>query len=482
MKLMFFALLGIAIASTPVGASATVGLDSCRAMALRNNKQMLINATRIESARYQKKAAKAAYLPSLDFNGGYSYNQKSISVFDSDQLLPVKTFNPATGSYEFSVAKNPATGEPIKGADGQYVPQQVALIPKEAMTYDVHNVFFGALTLTQPVYMGGKIKALNRIAGYAEELAAAQRQSATEDIIYNVDVAYWQIVSLSAKERLAESYVALLDTLNRNVKAMISEGIATPSDSLTVKVRLNEAQIDLTKVRNGLSLSRMSLAQLCGLPIDTEMRLTDENRQDVLTQIPIVPSSEDMSQVYSRRWDMQQLEIGSHIAHEQSKTELSAMLPNVSLIGAYTFSNPNMFNGFSRRFDGNFSVGLLVSIPLWHWGGNYYKYKVSQTQETIMKLNIANAKEEITLQVRQATYKMQEAIKTYRATQENLSSANENLRHAQTGYKEGVMTIDNVMEAQTAWLKANSLHVDAQIDLRLSLTYLQKSLGTLPPR
>ena len=463
-------------------AVAEVSLDSCRAMALRNNKQLLIGAVKVEGAKYQKNVARAAYFPALDFTGGYTYNQKKISVFDSDQLLPVKTFNPATGSYEFTVAKNLETGEPIKGADGQYVPQQVALIPKESMTYDVHNVFFGALTLTQPVYMGGKIKALNRLAGYAEALESARLHGDAVDVVYAVDVAYWQVVSLGAKERLAESYVTLLDTLTHNVAAMIAEGVATPSDSLMVKVKLNEAQIDLTKVKNGLSLARMSLAQLCGLPIDTEMRLADENSSDVLAQIPIVPSSEDMSQVYSRRWDMRQLEIGSHIAREQSKAEYSALLPNVSLIGAYTFSNPNMFNGFSRRFDGNFSVGLMVSMPLWHWGGNYYKYKATQTQETIMKFNLADAKDKITLQVRQATYKMQEAVKNYRATQENLTSANENLRHAQVGYREGVMTIDNVMEAQTAWLKANSLHLDAQIDLHLCHTYLQKSLGTLPAR
>lgn len=479
MKLKFFALLGIAIAISTVEASATVGLDSCRAMALRNNKQMLINATRIENARYQKKAAKAAYLPSLDFNGGYTYNQKNISVFDSDQLLPVKSFNPATGSYEFNIAKNPVTGEPIKSADGQYVPQEVALIPKESMTYNIHNVFFGALTLTQPVYFGGKITALNRIAGYAEELAVAQQQSATEDIIYNVDVAYWQVVSLDAKERLAESYVALLDTLNRNVKAMISEGIATPSDSLTVKVRLNEAQIDLTKVRNGLSLSRMSLAQLCGMPIDSDLRLSDECGDGTTVPIPPVPSIGDMNQVYTHRKDIRQLEIGSQIASQQSVAEKSSMLPNVSVIGAYTFSNPNMFNGFSRSFDGNFSVGVMVAVPLWHWGGNYYKYKASQTQETIMKLNLADAKEKVALQVRQASFKMQEALKTYNMTLENLSSANENLRQAQTGFKEGVMTIDNVMTAQTAWLKANSERIDAQIDVRLCDTYLKKTLGIL---
>ena len=478
MMLRYIVLFGVVIESV-IQVQGAVSLDSCRAMALRNNKQMLINATRIEGAEYQREVARAAYFPSIDFVGGYTYNQKELSIFDSDQMLPVKTFNPATGSYEFTIAKNPITGKPITSPDGRPVPQEVALIPKEAMTYNTHNLFFGALTLTQPVYMGGKIKALNRITEYSTQMAEMQHQRDAEDIIYNVDVAYWQVVSLDAKERLAESYVSLLDTLSRNVKAMWREGVATRSDTLMVRVKLNQAQVDLSKVKDMLSLSRMALAQLCGLPIDSPLRLVDENRQDILSATPLLPQGYDLQQVYDRRNDMRQLELGAKMAQQQSKIEFASMLPNVALIGAYTFSNPNMFNGFKRNFDGNFSVGVMVTVPLWHSGGNYYKYKAAQTNETIMQLNIADAKDKIALQVRQASFKAQEAVKTYRMTHENLASAKENLRQAQIGFREGVMTIDNVMEAQTAWLKANSECLDAQIEVQLCNTYLLKVLGLL---
>lgn len=478
MMLRYIVLFGVVIESM-IQIQGAVSLDSCRAMALRNNKQMLINATRIEGAEYQREVARAAYFPSIDFVGGYTYNQKELSIFDSDQMLPVKTFNPATGSYEFAIAKNPITGEPITSPDGRPVPQEVALIPKEAMTYNTHNLFFGALTLTQPVYMGGKIKALNRITEYSTQMAEMQHQRDAEDIIYNVDVAYWQVVSLDAKERLAESYVSLLDTLSRNVKAMWREGVATRSDTLMVRVKLNQAQVDLSKVKDMLSLSRMALAQLCGLPIDSPLRLVDENRQDILSATPLLPQGYDLQQVYDHRHDMRQLELGAKMAQQQSKIEFASMLPNVALIGAYTFSNPNMFNGFKRNFDGNFSVGVMVTVPLWHSGGNYYKYKAAQINETIMQLNIADAKDKIALQVRQASFKAQEAIKTYKMTLENLASAKENLRQAQIGFREGVMTIDNVMEAQTAWLKANSECLDAQIEVQLCNTYLLKVLGLL---
>ena len=62
----------------------------------------------------------------------------------------------------------------------------------------------------------------------------------------------------------------------------------------------------------------------------------------------------------------------------------------------------------------------------------------------------------------------------------NLAKADENLRTATLGFREGVLTTANVMEAQTAWLKANSEHVDAQIEVQLCEVYLSKVLGTLP--
>ena len=466
-----------ASAQEPPSSSSVVTLDSCRAMAVANNKQMRIQAERIKAAGYQKKEAFAAYLPSIDFAGGYTYNQKDISIFDSDQFLPVKNFDMTTQQYEYSLVNNPETGMPIKGPDGQYVPSSVAYLPKEAMTYDIHNVFFGAVTLTQPVYMGGKIVAMNKITKYAEELARSLHDSGAEDIIYAVDAAYWQVVSLKSKYELATSYVALLDTLHRNVKAMVDAGVATKSDLLTVDVKLNAANVDLVKVDNGLVLSRMALAQLCGLPVNTVMTLEDENKER--PDVEPIATMYDMGEVYARRQDLHALELGVKIKEQQSKVALSSMLPNVALIGAYSFSNPNMYDGFKKNFNGAFSIGAVVTIPIWHWGGNYNKYKAAKSEVNVMKLQLEDAKEMIELQVSQAAFKAREAMKTYTMTSSNLEKANENLRQAELGFKEGMLTVDNVMEAQTAWLKANSENVDAEIDVNLCRVYLSKVLGTM---
>ena len=138
-----------------------------------------------------------------------------------------------------------------------------------------------------------------------------------------------------------------------------------------------------------------------------------------------------------------------------------------------------MFDGFKKRFDGAFSVGAVLQVPIWHWGGNYNKYRAARSATRMAELEVDNTRELIDLQVRQSAYKASEAVKTYNMTVANLEKADENLRQANLGFKEGVMTTDNVMEAQTAWLKAHSEKIDALIDVQLCDVYLSKVLGTL---
>ena len=454
-----------------------VTLDSCRAMALKHNRQLKIKRLNIKAADYQHQEATAAFLPAIDFSGGYSYNQKKLSVFDSDQLLPTKTFNPATGNYEFNLVKNPTTGEPIKSPDGQYIPETVALIPKESMTYDVHNVFFGAITISQPIYMGGKILAMNRLSKFSQKLATTLLDHETEEVICAVDAAYWQVISLSAKHKLALSYITLLDSLRINVNAMLNQGIATKADLLNIEVKLNQAQVDLARVENASSLALMALAKICGLDLNTTLLLPNELSATSLLPQPNVNDS--LNHVLARRPDYHALELGVKMRQQQERIALSEMLPNVAMVGAYTFSNPNMFDGFSKRFDGAFSIGAMVTIPIWHWGGNYNKYRIAKTNVNIAKLSLDEARDNIALQVSQATHKAQEAQKTLIAATTLLDKANENLRIAMISFKEGVIPSSDVMEAQTAWLSAQSQLIDAKIEVRLCNLYLSKVLGTL---
>ncbi len=457
-------------------ALAQVSLDSCRRMAIANNKEIIQQQIKIEQAGYQRKQAEAAYLPSLDFEGGYIFNQKKLSLVDHDQLLPTKSFNPATGTYDFNLLTDPATGMPIMN-NGQPIPSQVALLPKSALTYDVHNVFAASLTLTQPIYMGGKIRAMNSITHYAEQLAQSMHSTKVQDVVYSVDEAYWRVVSLVAKQKLAESYLKLVKNLDDDVQKMINQGVATRANKLTVDVKVNEANVALAKVNNGVELSRMALNQLCGLPIHSRFTLEDENKKEVVGSLHATHVV--MDSVYARRHEIRSLELAAKIYDEKAKVAKSEMLPQVAAFAAYHASNPNSYNGFENKFGFAFSMGAMVKVPLWHWGGLSNKYKEALAESRLQKVKIEDAREKISLQVNQATFRYEEAWKTFDKTKSNLIEANENLRCSQLAFREGVANLETVIAAQTAWLQACSENIDAQIDILLCDVYLSKVMGEM---
>lgn len=461
-----------------------LSLDSCRNMAIRNNKQIRIADEKIKAAGYDKKSAFANYLPGIDVMGTYLYSSKEISLLNDKQKAELSNLGTNLQGQAQNVlgpiiAANPQLAQilsPLLGIDIAGPLNGIGTSIVDAFRTDNTNLFAGAVTLTQPIYMGGKIRAYNQITKYAEELALSQKNTALKDIIFRVDEAYWQVVSLVYKEKLAVSYVNLLDTLNKNVEAMIEEGVATKSDGLTVAVKLNEAQITLTKVEDGLSLSKMVLAQLCGLPIDLQYSLADENMVPVAeTKVPVF----NMDEVYANRSEIKSLTLATEIYRKKQNVVRSEMLPNVALTGSYLISNPNLLNGFSKKFDGLFNVGVMVKIPIFHWGKNYYKLQSAKAERNIAMLELSDAKEMIELQVNQAAFKVTEANKKLDMTRRNMEKAEENLRNAQLGFEEGVLTTDNLLEAQTAWLQAQSEKIDAEIDVRLCNVYLEKATGML---
>ena len=468
-------LIALSVLSLAMSAQV-VTLDSCRHMALRNNKEIQQSALAIEKAGYQRKEAAAAYLPQFDFTAGYIYNSRKVSLIKEDQMLPTKSFNMQTGQYDYNLVIDPRTGAPLQ-VDGQYVPSTVALLPKSGLTYNIHNLMGGALTVTQPIYMGGKITAMNQITELAQQLAHEMRESKIEDVIYNVDAAYWQVVSLCAKQQLAQSYVSLVQKLDDDVKAMVNEGVATRANQLAVDVKLNEANVDLTKVDNGVTLSRMLLAQLCGLPVNTMMTLADEGREDL--GLSLAPSNFNLNEVFDKRHDVRSLELATKIYDQQVKVARSEMMPKLAAVAALHATNPNSYNGFENRFGAAFSVGATLRVPLWHWGGLSNKVKAAKVDADVKRLELDNAKEKIALQISQAAFSYQEAFKTYEATKANLAQADENLRIAGIAFKEGMGTVDEVLGAQTAWLKANSEKIDAEINVQLTHEYLNKVMGTM---
>ena len=464
-----------------------LSLDSCRNLAIQNNKELRIAQEKINAAHYNKKAAFTNYLPKFDIMATYMRTQKEISLLSDEQKNSISNIGTATGAqlqqqFQQIAAANPMLIpllEPLQGmipgltAGLNGVGQGIV----DAFHTDTRNMFAGAATLTQPLFMGGKIIAYNKITKYAEQLAQMQHATGMEDLILNTDKAYWQVVSLVNKKKLAESYLELLETLDSDIDKMIAEGVATKADGLSVKVKRNEAEVTLMKVENGLSLSKMVLCQICGLPLDTEISLADENMENLT--LPNLYTESNVNTALANRHELKSLELASQIYRQKVNVVRSEFLPSLALTANYAVTNPSLVNGFENKCRGLWAAGVVLKVPVFHWGEGIYKVRAAKAEANIARYQLEDVKEKVELQVTQSSYKVNEATKQLHMAEQNMDKAEENLRFATLGFKEGVIPTSNVLEAQTAWLSAQSGKIDAQIDMKMSELYLQKSMGTL---
>ena len=480
-------LLTLALASH---AQRVLTLDSCRALALANNKELRMSQEKVKAAHYEQKAAFTNFLPKIDVGGTYMRTQKEISLLSDAQKNAIGNVGTAVGAQlqqfgnqlqQIAVSHPELLPllEPLSGVMGQ-LPGALNGVGQgivDAFRTDTRNLYAGAATLTQPIFMGGKILAYNKITKYAEQLAASQHATGMQDVVMSTDQAYWQVISLVNKQRLAESFVELVRKLDSDVNKMLEEGVATQADALSVRVKVNEAEMALVQVEDGLSLSKMVLCQLCGLPLDTEIRLADEEMEDLA--LPDTFTESNVNTALANREELKSLELASKIYRQKVNVARAGYLPSIGLTASYLFSNPSLFNGFENKFRGTWGIGVVVTIPVFHWGENIYKVRAAKAEANIARYRLDDAREKVELQVTQNSYKVNEAAKKLAMAEKNMEKAEENLRYANFGFREGVIPTSNVLEAQTAWLSAQSGKIDAQIDLKMSEIYLNKSMGTL---
>lgn len=438
--------LGSVFMVVSMQAQQALTLEDCRNLAIQNNKELQISSEQVKVAEYERKAAFTKYFPELSASGAYHWKQKDLKLINYDKF----------------------------GEIGEMIPQRV----KDATTLD-QDIWMGKISLVQPVFMGGKIVNYNQITKYARQLAESMNEHQMEEVIYQTDETYWQVISLVNKKKLTDTYVGLLRKTDNDITEMIHEGVATQADGLSVKVKLNEAEMTQTKVDNALALSRMLLAQICGLPLEETILLADENIDSFPVQARKTEINADVNEAFVNRQELKSLDLATKIYEKKESLVLADMLPHVGVGLNYLATSPSAFNGISSDFKGMFTLGVSVKVPISGWWEGTHKRNAARAETFIKRLELEDAREKIELQVNQSVYKVNEAGKKLVASTRNMESAEENLRHATLGFDEGVIPALNLMEAQTAWVSARSNLIDSQIEVKLTEVYLTKSLGKL---
>ena len=506
-------------------------LDDCREMAVRTDKALEQARTNVEMAGYDRKIALANYFPNISATGTYQYNNRDIALISDSQSTMLRSagdliqaqLDGATASMNQQISgamtqamggamtqlmtaiqTNPALAQEymsssmwqtVLGMLQQADPSNLVQLSvpdiagpvnaigadiDQALHPDMHNLWLGAVTVEQPLFAGGKILYSNKMAALAEELAKAGYDQEYAQVLVDVEQAYWQIVSIAGKKRLAEAYVDLLHTLQSDVAASVAAGVMTESDALQIKVKVNEAEMLRTKAANGLTLSKMLLCQRIGLPLESEIVLADEDLD--IVPLPLRDQGKSLEDIWADRPETRRLELASQIYDAKAKVTRADGLPKVALTANYLVSNPNAFNGIQNTWNGGMlCAGVMVNVPLFHGMENLNKYRKAKAEATLYRSQLEDAKEMIELQVTRERKTYDEALEKLSMAEANLESAEENLRAATVGFEAGVITTETVLGAQTAWLSAHTDCLDAGTELQMAAAALRRAEGNMNP-
>ncbi len=476
------------VVSLTAEAQQVLSLDECRRQALESNRKLKQAEMKRQETSALETVALLQMFPKISANGGYVWTEKTVNLLSGEQKdrlshIGDKVANDITSSLHDELDDIPLVGESIAdrlgnvfnnssfrtslNEEGQYLVQ--------SFETDTRQMGLITATVTQPIYLGGKLLAAYQTARLLDELSGVQYDQEREATLLAVDEAYWQVVSVKHKVGLAERYAALLDTLERNVQLAVDAETATQGDLAKVRVKKGEATMSLTKATNGLVLAKMLLAQRCGMPLDSDFDVeTTLNTQNI--QNTPNPQTIAMDDVWAKRPEMKMLRISDSIARQGVRTAASSLKPNIVATGGYMASNPNIFNGFSNTWGGTWMAGVVVNVPIVHPAG-IFAIKAAKAKRRETAYRIQEAEEMIELQVNKLRSELELSYKKLAVAESNLAAAAENMRLADESFKAGVCGSSDLMAAQTAWVQAQGDVIDAQIEIEMGRLYLNQALG-----
>jgi outer membrane protein TolC len=426
-------------------AQKTLSLDSCKRIALANNKKIIKSDIDVKSAKEQHSYAFTNYFPVVSISG--------TAMRSSDYLMKLKTPEMNLPVYD---------GNPANLATAT----QFAYIPSIAINeLDYMNV--ADVSVALPFYMGGRIRNGNALASLGEDVSKQQKSIVVTDVLIHTEELYWNLISLKGKRKTLLSYKTMLDTLYRDVNNYYTSGMVQRNDLLKVQLKQNEMESNLLKINNGIVMTTRALCQFIGIQYDSTLifdeRPTSENR--FRSQL------EDPKNAVANRVELKLLKKAVEAEQLQKKMAIGELMPQVSLSGMGVYYD--MMNKTNKA-----AIALLnVSIPITGWWGGAHKIKQQQMKVEKAIIERDETSELLTLQAEQAGNELTESWSQLKLSEKSVEQAKENLKVTEDNYRSGVVGISDLLEAQTLFQSSNDNLTDALCNYQIKKAKHLQSIG-----
>lgn len=405
-------------------------------IALANSEEMRAAANAVDRAALDRAVARTAYLP--NFEGS------------------------VTGGWRL-----PDTKEPDMG-----------------MTLSMKGVYMAGISVTQPIFAGGKIVAANRLAAIGGKVAAEELRRTRIDVAANAETTYWNYVAVLAKADMMRSYVALVDTAYAQTLSAVNAGMATRTDLLRIEARRSQVAYQHEQVTAGTDLCRMALCTALGLDLSTPLTVGAGDLQLIVT-----PELNDYD--LQLRPEMQLLRAAIEAKEQQVRMTRADFLPRAGLQAgwsAYGGLNLDMmtqgpdgqFHPLRNKISGNgWTVMLSLQVPLFHWGEGVKKVRKARLEVENARLDLEHTSRLLELQVQQAITNVRTGSELVRSASKAAALADASLAATTESYNLGLASITELLDAQSQWHTSRASLIEAYAGLHISLTDYRAATATL---
>lgn len=414
-------MLLLCIASLQVEAQDQYGLEDCKRIAIENNRKLKNSRLEIQAAQQLEKEAFTNYFPSISASG--------TGILPKDPLVSMSLAGMSLGVLD-------------KG-------------------------FQTGITVTQPIFAGGKIITGNKLADLGTEVSRFQAKLSENEVLLNTESLYWQLLSLYEKEHTLDIVDTQLDTLLKDVELSYKAGLITHNDVLKVKLKKNEVKSARINLENGIKLVKMSLCQQMGIDL-AEADQFKINIPDIENVESPMNYYVDHKSVLADRMESKLLDKNIEVTKLQTKMKRGDYLPTVAFGASYYGEN------IVDKWRSNGIVFASVSIPLSGWWGGSHAVKRQRIQEQIALNNKIDTEEQLLLQMQNVKNELDNAYKQILLAKDGVEQSTENLRLNTNYYKVGTVTLTDVLDAQTLLQQNRDKYVESYTDYqKRRIEYLQ---------
>lgn len=351
------------------------------------------------------------------------------------------------------------------------------------MELAMRGTYMAGLTLTQPIYTGGKISAGRQMARLGRQIADQQLRMTRMDVLVDADNAYWSYIAVRRKVRMLESYSTQMDTIYKQTSSAVAAGMAIENDLLRIEAKRTEIEYQLQRARNGADLCRMALCNVIGAPLDTAIEPTDTTFN--------IESPTAMSLDIARRPEVGLLEKQIDVNMQRIRDARSEMLPTVGLSAGYSYYGNIKLKGFAdmgngttvpytQEFRDGIGIAMLaVKIPIFHWGESRKKLHKARYELDNSQLELQRNMRLMSIEALQAVQNVEDGYRMIHTAESGLRQAEENLRVMRNRYAAAMSPLTDLLDAQSQWQQAQSNLIEAQTQYMIYRTDYLRATGQL---